>query len=216
MCLALSIAARALIVLGVLVPWTSVRAEESSEWMPSYVAVTIDELANGDRFVRMMLFWETAPAFPEHATFELDVVLNNYEASPLGPGTYLDRAERWDQTPRTQSWKSELPASYLDTRFADIDEEVAYTIGSGDAASIEPGILYTSLIVLRAGDADVDSAKVVAHRGEQRPAGCTSTWCSFGLDEADANVTIVPAWEMVVPGMIEWGTRPPSVATPAS
>ncbi|HEU0165228.1 MAG TPA: hypothetical protein VFQ54_09285 [Thermomicrobiales bacterium] len=152
----------------------------------------------------MAFAWTDVSGFAAHSTYEQDFLLDNYDASPLGPGTYLDRSRRLDQTPKLISWSSNLPAAYLDTRLGDSDDEVAYTIGSGNAAAIEPGVLYTIRIEAKPGDAGRDSARLSAQLGHQDPPGCELTWCSFG----DASVEIFPAWTIPVPGRIAIGAPP--------
>ena len=181
-----------------------------ASWVPSYVYVETGETEPGVRFVRTRMIWNDVSRFDPSSTFELDFFLDNYDASPLGPGTYLDRSRTFDQSPRVKTWRSNLPNAYLDTRFGDGNDEIAYTIGSGQASAIEPGKEYDTLIVTAAGDTDRDSARLSAQLGVQRPTGCVTTWCSFpaGPGSMVDIFPAFPAWEIPVPGIVEYGTRP--------
>lgn len=176
-------------------------------WVPSYVSVETGETEPGIRFVRTRMIWGDVSGFHSSSTFELDFFLDNYDASPLGPGTYLDRSRTPGQSPKVKTWRSNLPHAYLDTRFGDGNDEIAYTIGSGQASAIEPGKEYDTLIVTSAGDTDRDSARLSAQLGLQKPTGCVTTWCSFPAGEGSM-IDIFPAWEIPVPGIVEYGTRP--------
>lgn len=131
-------------------------------WVPSYVFVETGEIEPGTRYVRTRMIWSDISGFDATSTYEQDFLLDNYDASPLGPAIYLDRSRRLDQTPRVKSWRSNLPGAYLDTRFGDGTDEIAYTIGAGQASEIKPGVVYDTLIVTAAGDTDTDSARLSA------------------------------------------------------
>jgi len=179
----------------------------AATWVPSYVNVETGEPEPGVRFVRTKMIWNDVSGFDPSSTFELDFILDNYDASPLGPGTYLDRSRALDQSPKVRMWRSNLPSAYLDTRFGDGNDEMAYTVGSGQARQIEAGKEYDTLIVTGAGDTDRDSARLSAQLGVQKPTGCTTTWCSFPAGSGSM-AGIFPAWKIPVPGVVEFGTRP--------
>lgn len=179
----------------------------AATWVPSYVYIETGETEPGVRFVRTKMIWNDVSGFDPSSTFELDFFLDNYDPSPLGPGTYLDRSRALDQSPKVLMWRSNLPNAYLDTRFGDSNDEIAYTVGSGQAREIEAGKEYDTLIVTAAGDTDRDSARLSAQLGVQKPTGCTTTWCSFPAGSGSM-VDIFPAWKIPVPGVVEFGTRP--------
>lgn len=179
----------------------------ASTWIPSTITVETGEIEPGTRFVRTTMIWDDVSGFGPNSTFELDFLLDNYDASPLGPGTYLDRSREFDQTPAVEHWESNLPAAYLDTRFGDGTDEIAYSVGSGDARDIQAGVEYGTLIVTASGDTDRDSARLSAQLGHQRPVGCTSTWCSFD-DGPGSIVEVFPAWTIPVPGTATCGNAP--------
>jgi hypothetical protein len=181
----------------------------AASWVPSYVFVETGEIEPGTRYLRMKMMWNDVAGFGATSTYEQDFFLDNYDASPLGPGTYLDRSRKLDQTPRVKSWQSNLPGAYLDTRFGDGTDEIAYTIGAGQASEIKADVEYDTLIVAADGDADKDSARLSAQLGHQVPAGCTSTWCSLD-DGTGSIVDIFPAWVIPVPGSVEVGIPPSS------
>lgn len=169
-------------------------------WLPSRVTVETGELGSGLRYVRSTMIWDDPPAFPPHSTYEHDFFLDNYDESPLGSGTYLDRGENLLQQPDAAFWDSNLPSPYLDTRLAEPastdNREVAFTIGSGNAVAIRAGTEYFTYIVIDAGDADIDSGRLTGQLGRQAPVGCTSTFCSF----PEVIVPIFNAWDIPVPG----------------
>jgi hypothetical protein len=123
-------------------------------------------------------------------TYEHDLFLNNYTNNS---GTYLTRAENnpLDRIPVCIAYSSDLPSAYLDTRFSDPKEEVAYTIGCAKAENIKRGIIYTNTITMAKGDVNNDKLKLTAQRGHRAPSWCYTTWCSFG----DENQTILAAWQ---------------------
>jgi hypothetical protein len=199
------------IALLLVLAWTPgiARAKavpDAMTWVPSYVSVESGQNPDGSRYVSMTFAWSDVSGFAAHSTYEQDFLLDNYDASPLGPGTYLDRSRRLDQTPTLIYWTSDLPAAYLDTRLGDGNDEIAYSIGSGNAAAIRPNVRYTTVIEAKPGDAERDSARLSAQLGHQKPAGCESTWCSFD----DTSVDIFPAWTIPVPGKVTTGTPPPA------
>ncbi|HWV36418.1 MAG TPA: hypothetical protein VNZ55_12350 [Thermomicrobiales bacterium] len=197
------------LVLGYMTPGplSASTLPPASAWMPSTITVETGEIEPGTRFVRTTMSWDDVSGFGSNSTFELDFLLDNYDASPLGPGTYLDRSRAFDQTPAVKHWESNLPAAYLDTRFGDGKDEIAYSVGSGNAREIEAGREYVTLIVTASGDTDRDSARLSVQLGHQRPAGCTSTWCSFD-DGPGSIVEIFPAWAIPVPGVATCGNAP--------
>ncbi len=189
-------------------------------WVPSRVTVETGSLSSGERYIRSTFRWDRDPGFAADATYEHDFFLNNYDESHLGSGTYLSRHETITQLPDTTHWATNLPSPYLDTRFGEpsisAGKEIAYTIGSGNAAAIEPGVEYFTLIVIDAGDTDVDNGRLSAQLGVQVPVGCTDTFCSFPT----AIVPIFEAWVIPVPGHAVYpppGESIPSApATPSS
>ena len=168
-------------------------------WRPKYGTISAGQLSNGTRYVYNTMKWTDVSGFSTNSTYEHDFFLNNYSASSL-PGTYLSRSENSQGQPSAIIWISDLPAYYLDTRFADPSGEVAYTIGSASAININANVWYFTRIVLNQGDASYDNAKLVSQLGHRAPSSCYTTWCSFG----DANATILSAWTLGVPGGLSW------------
>ncbi len=193
---------------------STVALEQSGmAWVPSYVSVESGIWEGGARYIRSTMIWYSEPWFPENSTYENDLWLNNSPDSALGPGTYLSQAETFPAIPATIQWDSNLPAPYLDSRLLDSrSTELAYTIGSGDAHNIQAGVEYYTLLVMEAGEADFDDARLYAQLGEQAPAGCTDTLCSYFKD----SYTIFGVGEVQLPGFAEYapsGQSPVESAT---
>jgi len=172
----------------------------SNDWIPNIGLVYTGERSDGDRQVINIFKWNASNPFSLFSTYEHDFFLNNYEESSL-PGTYFTLAENYWGFPDVVAAYSNLPSGYLDTRFYDDDNEVAYTIGSGNAVMITGDKYYYTQIIIEPGSADIDNAKLVAQKGYQSPNGCTSTWCSFA---DDMEVLVEGFWPVAVPGQEMW------------
>lgn len=142
--------------------------------------------------------------FSSDQTYEHDWFLYNYDGQ-----TYLNGYT----TPSPYCWPavtyaaSSYPTSahpYVDTRLDQNGQcsvnELAFTIGSGQANQIPANVWqYTYLETLH-GLASSDNFKINGQIGHQSPLGCQSVWCSF----PDYNVILVPAWNSTVPGEAYW------------
>lgn len=178
----------------------SLENRSSNDWVPNFGLVYTGEKRDGNRQVINIFKWNKSNPFNPFSTYEHDFFLNNYEESSL-PGTYLSLAETYWGFPDVVAAYSNLPSAYLDTRFFDDDEEVAYTIGSGNAVMITGNKYYYTQIIMEPGIADKDNAKLIAQKGHQSPQGCTSTWCSFS---DDMEVLVEGFWPIAVPGQEIW------------
>ena len=141
------------------------------------------------------MIWNNAP-FATNSTYEQEVYLYNYR-----PYTTLyipdDDTTSPECMPLPLYYTSNLPDYYLDTRLdqdgscdSDDDRDIlepSFTIGSGNAAAIFSNDVYYTYWVDTKGGANVPLSKLQHQLGFQSPPGCTSTWCSFGFDNPEAN-----------------------------
>ena len=154
----------------------------------------------GNRYAYNYFQWNNDPSFGHYSTYEHDFFLNNDPNSSLGSGTYLTTSQTWQGYPTVEYVASTLPSAYLDTRAFDGSDEVAYTIGSGWAKDIVANSGYYTYFISKNGLTSQDNGKLSAQIGEQRPWGCSTTWCSFSTNI----ITLVPAWTVPVPGVHNW------------
>jgi hypothetical protein len=197
-------------LVGFLPRQAAFAAPADLTWVPSWVRLETGDLETGQRYVLNRMMWaDTAGLAADNATYEQDFAVLLSDDSP---GTYFARDQDRLAIPIVASWRSDLPDSYLDTRFNDSPETWVYTIGSADADKIEANRVYFTLIVTEPGDAMTDVASLSAQLGEYRIIGPTGvpvpcgaplvpdTWCSWGLDE----YAFAPAWSIAVPGRVEF------------
>jgi len=165
-------------------------------WVPNVGNITTGDYTSTTRYVYQRMRWQNDNPFDRWYTYEHDFFLNNYSNNR---GTYFSRAQNSHGFP-TCTWFTNLPSPYLDTRYGDDLEEIAYTIASGNAYQIDEREWYTSTIRIKKGDVNRDVGKLTAQLGTQIPIGCTSSWCSFAV----ANVRLVTAWNVDLPGTDWW------------
>jgi len=164
-------------------------------WVPEYGWSDVGVSSSTSRFTNQSMYWDSVTGFPANSTYEHDFFLNNYDGK-----TYLDSAETSGSYPKFQYASSDLPRAYLDTRFADNRNELAYTIGSADAKAIQKNRWYYTYIRTANGNVTIDGGKLQAQLGHRSPSYCYSTWCSFG----DQIERIIAAWQVPVPGSKYW------------
>jgi len=187
-------------------PIASLSSYES--WVPSRGSINIHpSVVPGERYVENQILWDTASrlsAFGSDSTYEHDFFLNDSDTSGHGPGTYLSDAQNILGEPTVSYWVSDLPRPYLDTRFGDPSYVKAFTIGSAEADSIQPGIFYYYYIRTSNGDANIDNGYLVAQIGQRNPSWCYTTWCAFGVQ--DPEVIYSPSTYNVdpIPGDFIW------------
>ncbi len=165
-------------------------------WVPNVGNVTTGDYTSTIRFAYQRMRWQNDNPFTRWYTYEHDFFLNNYSNDR---GTYFSRSQNSQGFPIC-SWFTNLPSPYLDTRFGDNSNEIAYTIASGDAYKIDEREWYTSTIRVKKGDVNRDVGKLTAQLGTQIPVGCTSSWCSFPV----ANIRLITAWNIDLPGTDWW------------
>lgn len=171
--------------------------ELNSDWLPDLGVVETRDYDSSQRYLLQGFKWYNNP-FADGETYEPDFFLDNYNVGDR-KGTYFSR-RNYGSFPAFSYAASNLPDAYVDTRFSDSSNEVAYTIGCGDANNIDTDETYYTYLRLGKGDVDFDQAKLSGQLGEQRPYGCVSTWCSFstGIEK------IIPAWDLDVPSTRYW------------
>ncbi|MCA1633837.1 MAG: hypothetical protein LC802_08990 [Acidobacteria bacterium] len=190
-------------------PQAATNVDENT-WVPVSGRIITAPSSAGGRYVEQQMKWSNVSGFGPNSTYEHDFFLKNSAGTVRGPGTYLDRSEtRIDRIPIVAYATSNLPRAYLDSRFKDGTDEIAFTIGCAKASDIKVGETYTSYIRTKDGDASQDDGKLQAQLGHRTPSWCYDTLCSFE-DEQVSRVVIVPAWEVPVPGVKAWDrTRAP-------
>lgn len=105
-----------------------------------------------------------------------------------------------------QSTWGDAAAPYLDTRLEEPGSgfceagKIGYVIGAGQANRISSSVRHYNYIRTYGTAATSDRFQLSAQIGEQRPVGCTTTWCSFGTNK----VPLVPPWSVNVPGVKGW------------
>lgn len=170
-------------------------------WKPNVGTMEVGSVSSTKRFVSHTMKWTYTNPFNGYpnATYEHDFFLNNYSGSNY-PGTYLSLAEDSQERPLADYWNCTLPSYYLDTRFGDSNNEIAYTIGCANANAIVKNVLYSNYMKISKGSANIDNSKLFFQKGKRIPASCYTTWCSYG----NANYVQFPAWDFVVPAGISW------------
>lgn len=160
---------------------------DPNTWLPKRGGTIVRPSNSRDteRYVHQAIIWTDVSGFGSNSTYEHDFYLYNYDGK-----TYLSRAQWPNGIPKVTYWGSNLPRAYLDTRFSDPAEEVAYVIGCADGDAIQANTWYWSQIRTKPGDASVDKAKLFGQVGHRSPSRCYSTWCVF----ADQTEPIVGSW----------------------
>jgi hypothetical protein len=172
-----------------------------STWLPNRgrTIVRPGNSQDTERYVHQTMIWTDVSGFGPNSTYEHDFFLNNYDGK-----TYLSRAQGLNGIPTVIYWGSNLPRAYLDTRFSDPAEEVAYVIGCADGDAIQANTWYWSQIRTAKGDANTDKAKLFGQLGHRSPSWCYTTWCVF----ADQTEPIVGSWSnpwaISVPVDLRW------------
>lgn len=190
---------------------------DENTWVPVSGKIITAPSAAGGRYVEQQMQWSNVSGFGPNSTYEHDFFLKQSKGEKRPAGTYLDRSEIPGRIPKVEYYTSNLPRYYLDTRLLDGTlwgllgtDEVSFTIGSAQASDIKANTIYTSYIRTKNGDADVDDGKLQAQFGHRTPSSCYGAGCS----QHDNNVpivTLVPAWEVPVPGVKTWDrTRSPA------
>lgn len=183
---------------GSVVPQTT-----PATWYPNSGSTITAQSGTTQRYVLQFMKWNSL-VFSWNATYEHDFFLYNYN----NDGTYLNPAS----TPypgcypyatyAATNWPG-ASAPYLDTRFnygGCEHNELAYTIGAAYAIAINANQVYLTYLVTANGNVNQDKFKLQAQLGHRSPSWCYSTWCSF----ADSILSLVPAWNSNVPGVVNW------------
>jgi hypothetical protein len=177
---------------------------DENTWVPTSGKVVTAAATEGGRYVRQEMRWSSVSGFGPESTYEHDFFLKNSAGAVRPAGTYLSRSETLiDRIPKVEYATSTLPRAYLDSRFGDGNDEIAFTIGSAKASDIKANQTYSSYIRTKDGDATQDDGKLQAQLGHRTPSWCYTTFCSFE-DKQVPRVTLVRAWEVPVPGVKTW------------
>lgn len=156
---------------------------DGTEFVPSWGKVIIDK-DQYTRYVIQYMYWDKWERLfwlnsLGSSTFEPDVIFYNYDGFAYG-------------NKPTGYWSSDLPQPYVDTQDGDSSNEKAITIGSGASVYLTHGTVYYTVTRMTSGGGDSSWVKLSAQRGRQVPAGCYSTWCSFGCEPPNNNYFTIP------------------------
>ncbi len=163
----------------------------ATQFVPSWGMVDVGENGSG-RYIYQWMYWSSSSRLSglsdnSDRTFEPDAFFYNYDGTAYG------------DTP-TGYWGSDLPSAYRDTQLFDEfngtnqygePNEVAITVGSASASSINAGQTYYTFTYMTPGGGSSSWVKLSSQRGIRVPVWCYSTYCSFGCTGTN-NVPVIP------------------------
>ncbi len=169
----------------------------------------------GNRVIRQEMIWTAdriaaiqaayGSLFSSAVTYEHGFSFNTTGAQ-FPPGVWVNTATVAG-IPVAQWAQSNLPEWYIDTAvLPEVDNEFEVTFGTANAKKLEANKLYYTEIALLPGEVDLDNAKLTADLGyhfvpcgfDQIPPFCIADRHHW---------TIIPAWEILVPGETSWNTE---------
>lgn len=187
----------ATIILGVPGSSTTAHAchrDPINDFRPVWGSTFTGKHNSGARFIDQSFRWSQA---------RIDE-FKRWSTCQLGGATYEhdywtdnDDGLHWGK--KVTYWTTSMRDAYLDTRFADKDE-LAFTIGTTDATKLVAGKLYYSHMHVSSGNAGLDRGKLQGQMGYRGHYFCGGSHCVF----AEQTRTIVPAWQIPVPGHKYW------------
>lgn len=181
----------------------SALAATGYQWMPVSGTSISDVAAEGGRYAREYMKWDSNVFAPED-TYEHDFFLYNYDGQTYLNGASTPPVDCFPViTYASTTWPAESKP-YLDSRYdlekfrCEIDE-LAYTIGAAKADKIASGVLHYNYIRTSNGNAASSKFKINAQLGYRSADTCYTTWCSW----SESQVIMVP-FRDGVPGSIPW------------
>ncbi|MEK6225488.1 MAG: hypothetical protein AABM40_04250 [Chloroflexota bacterium] len=176
-------------------------APPKENWVPddNYVSVQPSNIGGG-RYVSQDFIYNSGRTvdMTDGGGLEMKYHQNNYDGT-----TYFSRSEDGVRVPIVQTWSSNIPCSYLDTRAGNPLEEPSWHLGSnGDSGcwnAWSAGVWYDNYIRAYPGDADFDTSKAFpTHEQCNHLLGDCDTWAMFQDDYCPQGF-----WNTAVP-IVSW------------
>lgn len=188
----------------------------TEDYRPSAGKVMTYVNGDGKRVIRQEMVWgaeriaaiQKAYGSPisSAVTYEHGFSFNDSSNSSLGAGVWVTK-DAASGVPVAISKDSNLPEWYLDTRvLSAAEKEIEVTFGTANAKKLEANKLYYAEIVMEAGSTDIDNAKLIGDLGYHFAPCLGNTLPPFCIDDRH-HWTIVPAWEISIPGTLNWNTE---------
>jgi hypothetical protein len=163
-------------------------------WAPKAGYIDTYQLGNGNRAAYNAVYWNVKSGFGGiFNAYEHDFFTNNDDDK-----YYFTKAETYLSFPKTEYWASTLPNPYLDSRYGDNRDELAYTIGSCSMNQISLYHWYNTYMELKPGNYSTDTGKL------QAQLQCVGPVC-YSLDiTAASTINLISAWNISIPGFKNW------------
>lgn len=144
-----------------------------------HTAVGYSQSYPGKRYTQTYSKWSHARVNHIHFNCSVNSTFEIETHSTVAGGHFLGSYYKW---------YSSLPSAYKDTTAEDDDNNIdgvstkQWAIGTAQLDEALPNENYRTTMWTQPGTATVDKFMSHGQLGIQRPPGCTSTWCIYGVD----------------------------------